>query len=391
MSTLLFWLAAITFGASLFKFVEGLYASRLVEALADEVTPAADPGPNPPRLSVIVPACNEERAIEGAVRSLLRQDYPDLEVLVVDDRSTDATGEILDRLAREFAQLQVIHITELPQGWLGKNHALYTGAQRASGELLLFTDADVQYQPTALRRAVIFMQQRRLDHLTLAPDMTVKGYWLQAWVAFFLMSFLAYKGPYRANDPKSKVGMGIGAFNLVRREAYRQMGTHQTISLRPDDDLRMGQRLKRMGFRQCVAMGTGLLAVEWYTSVWEGVRGLEKNTFAGLEYSLPMVVFSVLALPTLMVWPFAAIFVVKGTAFWLYLGAILLQWATFVGANAGIGVPAYRLLPAYPWAALLFTFTVARASFLTLWRGGISWRGTFYPLALLKSQSGLPD
>lgn len=385
-----FGLAVLIFGASLFKFLEGLYASRRVPDLAAEVPPDVSLGPAPPRLSVIIPACNEERSIETAVRSLLQQDYPNLELVLVDDRSTDRTGEIMDRLAAEFPQLTVIHIEALPAGWLGKNHALWVGARRASGSLLLFTDADVHYDPTALRRAVAYLLEQNLDHLTLAPDMAVKGYWLQAWVGFFIMSFLAYKTPYRANNPKSKVGMGIGAFNLIRRAAYEQIGTHQAISLRPDDDLRLGQRLKRMGLSTRVAMGRRLLSVEWYTTLWEAIRGLEKNTFAGLEYSLPMVFVSVAGLLTIMIWPFIALFFTSGWTFALYAAAILLQLATFYMANQMMGPQALSLALAYPVSALLFAFTVARAAYLTLRQGGITWRGTFYPLKLLKSQSGLP-
>lgn len=391
MQSLLFWLAALTFGASLAKLLEGLYAGRVVPSLAREVPPTASPGPNPPRVSAIVAACNEARAIEGAVRSLLRQDYPNLEVVLVNDRSTDGTGEIMDRLAREFPQVTVVHIDRLPEGWLGKNHALWVGARHASGEILLFTDADVHYDPTTVRRAVAFLERRRLDHLTLAPDLTVRGYWLEAWVAFFVMAFLAYMTPYRTNHPRSKVGMGIGAFNMIRRTAYEAIDTHRAISLRPDDDLRLGQRLKRMGHSSCVAMARGLLSVEWYTSLREAMRGLEKNAFAGLGYNLGMVLFAVVGVLTIMVWPYVALFLTGGWTLALYAGAILLQLALYVLVN-GAGVPrTYQVALAYPVAALLFAYAVARATYLTLRRGGITWRGTFYPLALLRSQSGLPD
>ncbi len=384
-------LAILIFGASLYKFLEGLYASRLVPDLAQEVPPDVDLGAAPPRLSVIVPACNEERSIESAALSLLQQDYPALEIVLVNDRSTDGTGAIMERLAREYPKLVVVQVDHLPERWLGKNHALWVGARHATGDLLLFTDADVHFDPTALRRAVAFLERRQLDHLTLAPEMATKGYWLTAWVGFFIMALLAYKNPYRANNPRSKVGMGIGAFNLIRRSAYEGMGTHEAISLRPDDDLRLGQRLKRMGYRSNIGIGCDLVSVEWYTTLWEAVRGLEKNTFAGLEYSLFMVGFAVVGLLTIMVWPYVALFLTSGWSLWLYAGAILLQLATFLVANQMMGSRSVSLALAYPISALLFAFTVARASYLTLTQGGITWRGTFYPLALLRSQSGLPE
>lgn len=149
MSSALFWLAVILFAASLFTAVEALYARGVIPILARDVRPGISL-PNPPKVSAIVPACNEAGPIEAAVRSL--------------DRSTDETGAIMDRLAQQFPQLRVIHVAHLPDGWLGKNHALWVGAQRATGDLLLFTDADVHFHPTALRRAVGFLQQRQLQH-----------------------------------------------------------------------------------------------------------------------------------------------------------------------------------------------------------------------------------
>jgi cellulose synthase/poly-beta-1,6-N-acetylglucosamine synthase-like glycosyltransferase len=388
----LYWSGLLIALASLGTLLEGLWAGRHVQKLASASLASTDLGAHPPRLSLIVPACNEEAKLEAAVRSMLKQDYPNLELILINDRSTDGTGAIVDRLAAEFPQIRAIHITELPPGWLGKNHALWAGAQHASGDWLLFTDADVQFDPTTCRRAVSYATAKELDHLTLAPGLAVRGYLLNAWVAFFIMSFLSYQRPYRANDPKSKVGMGVGAFNLVRRSAYVGIGTHEAISLRPDDDLRLGMRLKRMGFRQEVMDGQGMIQVEWYTSLWEAIRGLEKNTFAGMNYSLPATVGSIIALLVIMVWPFVALFLAKGPALWFYVSAILLQWGLFLVTNQQMGTKhALRYLPIYPVSALLFAFTVARALFLTISRGGITWRGTFYPLSLLRSQTGLPE
>lgn len=393
MTEFLRWSGLVLFVISFAKLAEAWYANRRVVQLADVVPAEAQLGPRPPRLSLVVPACNEVAAVEGAVRSMLAQDYPDLELVLVNDRSTDGTGEVMDRLAAEYRaagrQVQVIHIDRLPEGWLGKNHALYVGASRATGEWLLFADADVHFHPTTFRRAMAFVLERQLDHLTLAPQLNSHGFWLRSWVAFFIMAFVAYKTPYKANDPKSKVGMGIGAFNLIRRNVYEAIGTHRAISLRPDDDLRLGQRVKRMGFRQFVLLGNGLAEVEWYPTLWEGVRGLEKNTFAGLEYNLFLALGSVLGVLGIMVWPFAVIWFARGLAFWLYLGAILAQLVIYWLGNAALGWRVIPLMLGYPGAALIFAFTIARSMWLTLRQGGVHWRGTFYPLRLLKSQSGL--
>lgn len=399
MERFLFLFALLILLMCILTLLQTIYARSVVTSLADEVDPAANLGPNPPRLSLIVPACNEEGSIAGAVRSMLAQDYPNLEVILVNDRSTDRTGEIMAQLAREWSasadsrtpSLRVIQIETLPPGWLSKNHALYVGAQQATGDWLLFADADVHFDPTTFRRAVAFAEQRKLDHLTIAPSLSTKGYFLPGWVAFFTMAFLSYKTPYKANDPKSRVGMGIGAFNLIRRRAYEQIGTHRAISLRPDDDLRLGQRVKRAGLRQYVLLGDRLMSVEWYTSLGEAIRGLEKNTFAGMEYNLGMVIGSLLAMLAIMVWPFLAIFFTHGVSLWLYGGAILLQLAVFALSNDLRGGRILLLMPGYPIYALLFIYTITRSTWLTLRNGGITWRGTFYPLKELRSQIGLQE
>lgn len=392
LNNLWLWTGAPVFAASLFKLLEALYARRAVTRLADEVGAEVDLGPNPPRLSLIVPACNEEATVEAGVRSMLAQDYPNLEIILVNDRSTDRTGEVMERLASESPGVRVIHIDQLPPGWLGKNHALYTGAAAATGDWLLFADADIRFDPSTFRRAVAFAERERLDHMTLAPEMTGRGFWTQGWVEFFLVAFMSYKSPWKANNHRSREGgIGIGAFNLIRRTAYEQIGTHEAISLRPDDDLRLGQRVKRLGLRQNVRFGNGLMKVEWYPSLQEAFKGLEKNTFAGLEYNLPLALGSIAAIFLIMILPFLALAFAKGTAFWLHLGAVLLQLAMFMATvPARDATKPIRALT-YPVLAGLFAWCTIRAMWITLSQGGITWRGTFYPLDLLRSQSGLPD
>ena len=168
-----------------------------------------------PRLSIITAARNEARRIEVALTSLLRLDYPALEIIAVNDRSTDETGAILERLARQHARLTIKHISELPEGWLGKNYALHVGAAEASGTLLLFTDADVVFEPTTLRRAAALMELDALDHLAAIPDVKVPGIALNAFVAAFGVFFSLYARPWKARDARSRFHIGIGAFNLV--------------------------------------------------------------------------------------------------------------------------------------------------------------------------------
>lgn len=233
-----------------------------------------------PRVSIIVPARNEEKKIREALQSLLAQDYPYLEFIILNDRSTDRTGEILAAMSAADARLRVTNIEELPPGWLGKNYALYQGAERATGELLLFTDADVVMHPSALAKAVNYLGASQLQHLTVMPRVRMPTLPLRLFCSAFGIFFSGYLRPWRAKDPASRSFIGVGAFNLVTAEAYKAAGTHRAIAMRPDDDLKLGKLLKRAGYRQGMVLGMGLLEVEWYSSLSELIDGLMKNAFA---------------------------------------------------------------------------------------------------------------
>lgn len=342
------------------------------------------PSPNSPLVSVIAAARNEARGIEAALTSVLRLDYPALEVIVVDDRSTDGTGAILDRLAHLHPRLKVKHIAALPEGWLGKNHALYVGAEAASGGLLLFTDADVVFEPTTLRRAVGFMEREELDHLTAIPDVRVPGLALNAFVTAFGVFFLLYSRPWKARDPNSRHHLGVGAFNLIRSAVYRAIGTHRAIAMRPDDDLKLGKLVKKRGFRQDVVHGKDFIIVEWYSSVREMIDGLMKNAFAGVGYSLVALAGSTVALVLMNVWPFVALLTTHGVTRALngvsVMLIVLLFWTSTGFAGRRLG---YVL--AYPAAVLLFVYIMWRSALVAVVRGTVTWRGTAYPLAQMRA------
>lgn len=339
-------------------------------------------GAGAPRVSIIVAARNEERHVEAAARAFLALDYPDVELLVVDDRSTDRTSAILARLAAADPRLRVVRVDTLPDGWLGKNHALHHGASAASGALLLFCDADVVLAPDALARAVRLLELRQSDHLAVAPDLVSPTWPLSIVVHYFMMWFLLYLKPWKAQDPRSSAFIGIGAFNLVRASAFRAIDGFARIRLRPDDDIMLGKTLKAAGYRQLLATGEGLGVVEWYRSLGELARGFRKNAFAGLRYSVPLVVVAVLGNLALGVWPFVALWVVSGTERWLYLVAAVAQVAAYTGPPSRRDRPWSVVL--YPLAAVLFVGILVAAVTRTLRRGGIDWRDTFYPLSSLR-------
>ena len=372
------------FLASVAKLFEALCARRLVRPLPEK--DSAGSSLELPKLSVVIPARNEERKLEGALRTVLGQDYPHLEAILVNDRSTDGTGRTMEHLTAGRGDATVIQVEELPEGWLGKNNAIHVGTERASGDWLLFTDGDIHFHPAAFRRAIAYAEERSLDHLTLVPELKLSGYWLRGVVAFFYTAFLVHRGYYKANIPSSEMGVGIGAFNLIRREAYDEAGGYKALAQRPDDDLALGGRVKKLGLRQELALGHGLLEVEWYASLGEFFCGVEKNSFAALGYSVPKVVFYAAEIPALTAWPFAAAFLASGATAALYAGSVAAQVATFAVCNRFLRGRVFLLTLGYPACALLFSYALLRSALLALARGGIYWRGTFYPLSLLKEK-----
>jgi glycosyltransferase involved in cell wall biosynthesis len=380
LTSFLLLLALATLIAHVATAIQVYRGVRSIRALRD-LPPLTGPLP---RVSIIIPARNEERNLEEALRSILALDYDNLEIDVVDDRSTDRTGEILDRMAAADPRLRIVHVRELPPGWLGKNHALWLGAAKATGEFLLFTDADVVMDPSALRRAVGAMAADHLDHLTAAPEIERPSVLFEMFIGAFSLFFTLFTRPWKVKDPESPSHVGIGAFNLVRAAAYRAAGGHQAIAMRPDDDLKLGKLLKKHGFRQELVFGLGALRVEWYASVRELIQGLMKNAFSGVDYRVWVVVVSTVMQLITLVWPFLALVLTSGPTRWLNLASVLVLLA-LCWINAPLaGVRRWHGL-GFPLATLLFLYILWRAMLLTLWRDGIDWRGTHYPLAELKA------
>jgi glycosyltransferase involved in cell wall biosynthesis len=378
---LLLVVAIATLVLTLAAAIEISVGARKLAHLED-IRPIADNAA--PRISVVIPACNEERGIAEALQSVLAQDYPDFEVIAIDDRSTDKTGAILDREAARHPALRVIHLRALPAGWLGKNHALQKGAEAASGSLILFTDADVVMDPSVLRRAAFHMESNHLDHLAIAPRAPVPGFICNAFLAVFATLFTLYTKPWKVSDPNSRHHIGIGAFNLVRAEAWRKVGGHVPIAMRPDDDICLGKLLKLRGFRPDFLLGTELLTVEWYHSFAEMRRGLMKNLFAATGYSIPGVLLGCVFQLVFLVWPFVAVFATRGLLRDLNLAVVAALWAAFA-VNAGdIGLRRWWCLT-LPVGSLIGVYLMLRAMTLNLVEGGIEWRGTRYSLAELRA------
>jgi cellulose synthase/poly-beta-1,6-N-acetylglucosamine synthase-like glycosyltransferase len=336
-----------------------------------------------PLVSIIFAAKDEGPNIEQALGSMLAQSYEKIEYIAVNDRSTDDTGAVLDRMAGQNKRLRVIHVTELPAGWLGKNHALQAGAAIAGGEYLLFTDADIHFDRDAIARAVPFMEANGIDHLTLGPELDSPSPFLELVVSYFTLGFFLLFRPWLVADSRRQEHVGIGAFNLIRASFYRKFGGHERIALRPDDDIKLGRLVKINGGRQMIAHGFGVIRVRWYSTVMELVRGLRKNTFAGMKYSVAMTIGALVMQLVVNIWPFIAVFVTTGPTRWLNLASAALLMLLLALISAGMRGRIWIAI-GYPLAAIVFMFILIDSTWRTLRRGGIEWRGTFYPLAALK-------
>jgi glycosyltransferase involved in cell wall biosynthesis len=340
-------------------------------------------GGSMPWVSVILPARNEANRLEETLSAWARQRYPAFEVLVVDDRSEDATGEIIDRYSAVDPRFRAIHVDSLPPGWLGKNYALHLAAQQARGEWLLFADADVRFAPDALARAMAYVSSHRIDHLTMAPTLLARGYWLRALTALFVFNLLLFKRPHSAYRRQSRAYAGIGAFNLLRREVYVGIGGHQSIALRPDDDIQLGRLVKRAGYHQQFALAENFMFIEWYPSLVEMFRGLEKSPLAAFRYSVGRLLVSMIPLILLYEGPFAAVLCAPGA--WRLAGAaaLALMFCLYALQNRFLHYPLHQFF-VLPVTLCLFIYTFVRAGWLAIYRGGLLWRGTLYPLAELR-------
>jgi glycosyltransferase involved in cell wall biosynthesis len=376
-------LAIITSLFWFFIFVDALLGMKKLESLASVKT---NHPLDTPLVSIIIAAKNEEKDIEASIKSQLNQTYKNIEWIVVNDRSTDHTGKLINELAQTDCRVKTIHIDTLPTGWLGKNHALYQGYLASTGDYILFTDGDVYFKEDTIAKALTYFTENKIDHLTLTPDMNVKPFWAKAFVTFFLFGFSYFKRPWKANDDNSKVAIGIGAFNLLSRSAYEAIGTHKNIAMRPDDDLMLGVSIKKLGRKQRIVRGQSHLDVEWYPSLKEAIIGLEKNTFAGLFYSYFMVLFALGGIFISQVWPFLALFLTEGPTQVVYGVSIVLLFLVYQQTANVMAKGAVVYFIVFPISALLFMYCIARATLLTVRRGGIVWRGTFYSIKELKNK-----
>jgi hypothetical protein len=374
-------LLILTAASALYSLLMAVLLLRVMRAVPRLQRLDAPPPGRWPRLSLIIPARNEEDTLESAMRSKLGNTYPELELVLVDDRSTDATGAIADRFARLEPRLQVVHVEHLPEGWLGKVHAMKQGLDRASGEWILFSDADVHLAPGTLEKIIAYAEQEGLGHVTVFPSVTCSGFAIQTTLVALFRLVCVRTRMWEVSDPRSSTALGIGAFNLVRRSALERTEGLEWLKMEIADDVMLGTMLKRSGAKQAVLNGRGHVSLEFYPSLGAFNRAMEKS---GASFPLSSLILGNLLLVVLECGFLAGLasgrpaLMAVGGATWA-LGAAMAwkfsDWAGFARAPAPLAF--LGVLPT-SWVSI-------RSAVLALVRGGVFWRGTFYPTAVVRA------
>ncbi|MEO7040203.1 MAG: glycosyltransferase family 2 protein [Candidatus Elarobacter sp.] len=366
-------LAGLAYTARAARATEGWLQVPTVAALDDA-----------PSLSVIVPARNEERTIARCVRSLLAQTHPDCEIIVVDDRSGDATAAILAELARGNPRLTVVPGEPLPDDWVGKPWALAQGARCARGEWLLFTDADTFHEPAACTSALDFARARRADALSLATYQELGSWAERALLPTILGMVLIASGSIAAlNDPAdTKHALANGQYVLVSRAAYDALGGHAALRGEIVEDIAFARRLKSDGrFRLLLAGGEDLVRVRMYTSFGGIWNGFTKNMYLGAGGDLRVLGAGALALAALSLLP--ALLAADAVARKKPLRALEALLCLANGAAAEVHGLARTALPKrLAWYAPLGYAVTAALLLNSSWRvvsgRGVEWRGRRY-------------
>jgi glycosyltransferase involved in cell wall biosynthesis len=349
--------------------------AKLVDPEWDKSAALLDGGPS---VTVVVPARNEAENIEQCLRSLIGQDYSKLTICTVDDRSSDATGRIMDQLQRKFPEkLRVIHVSELPAGWLGKTHAMWLAASERPSDWILFTDGDVMFRSDALRRALTYAEAQGCDHLMLFPTMVMKSFGERMMLGFFALVSTLIIRPWKVRDPKTKTFIGAGAFNLIRRSAYEELGTYAALRLEVIDDLMLGRAVKEQGLAQDCAIGSRLVMVRWAEGAFGVVRNLQKNMFSLLNFSWPLAMVAAFGATLYHIGPWVGVILAPGIAklgFAIAIFAIVLAYARVA--------PIFEVSPwmfvTQPVASMMLVYALVNSAVSSLLHRGVRWRGTTY-------------
>lgn len=358
------------------------------------VTPALPPA-NAPLISVCVPARNEERNIRACVEAILAQDYPNFEVIVLEDRSTDSTAEILGNLAKvsnlRRVPFKVISGSDLPKGWAGKPHALFQAAAAARGEWLCFVDADTFLSPTTLSSCDAKAIETNADMFTIMTFQIMGSFWEKVVMPIVMTALSVGFSPRKVNDPKRKDAIANGQFILIKRSVYDAIGGHERIKDQIVEDKAIAEQIKWNGYRLIVADGYSMVRTRMYTSLPEMWEGWTKNIYLGLSdrpalmllgaFGAFLLLVAALVLP---LWPLLGIYWYLHNGGWLALAVIvksLILWAVILYARARVAI-SMGISPWYAFTLPLGSAVFATMMFTSAWKvisgKGVNWKGRIY-------------
>jgi chlorobactene glucosyltransferase len=354
------------------------------------VTPTPPPA-NAPLISVCVPARNEERNIRTCVEAILAQDYPNFKVIVLEDRSTDATGEILRSLAAQNDKLKVIRGSDLPKGWAGKPYALFQASKAARGEWLCFVDADTFLSPSTLSSCYAKAIETKADMFTIMTFQIMGSFWEKIVMPIVMTALSVGFSPRKVNDPKSKDAIANGQFILIKRSVYDAIGGHESVKDQIVEDKAISEQVKWNGYRLIVANGYSIARTRMYTSLPEMWEGWTKNIYLGLSDRPSLMLLGAFGAFILLVaalflplWPLLGIFWYLQGGSWLALVVIfesLILWAIviYVRARVAIGMgisPWYAIT--LPLGAAVFAAMMITSTWKVISGKGVTWKGRIY-------------
>jgi chlorobactene glucosyltransferase len=361
------------------------------QAWLDIDTPHVTPPAGGPLISVIVPARNEEKNIRRCVESILAQDYPNFEVLVLDDHSTDSTPAILTKLSTHNPRLVILAGRELPAGWAGKPHALYQAAKAATGDWLLFVDADTFLAPNALSATLAAARQSGAGLYTVMTEQILGSFWEKTVMPLVFTALSVGFSPRKVNDPRTKDAIANGQFIFIRREIYDAIGGHQAVRNQIVEDKAISERVKWGGHRLIVADGRGIAKTRMYTglpSIWEGWT---KNIYLGLADQPAMLLLgafgaflALIAALFMPIWPLLGWIWWQNGGGWMALtisAEALIVWAVLLYArvrvNWGMGLSGWYALTT-PLGAGVFAAMMFTSTWKVLSGQGVTWKGRKY-------------
>ena len=337
---------------------------------------------NGPSVSVVFAAKNEEEKIAECLSSLNNQTYENLQIVAVNDRSTDRTGDHIKKAESLSQRIRSVEVSVLPEGWLGKCHALHLGSQATKSDWILFTDADVQFERDIIARVIAFAESEKIDHLILTPFMTSKSAMLSAMQLIFALNLVAVSRPSQFGK-SSNFYIGSGSFNLIRRSTSDKFRGHLPLHLEVVDDVMLGKLAASTGAKQMLIDGRSSIRLEWYSSVKKMILGLEKNFFAATRYSVGRVAFTLLIVASMYLLPYLMVLFSSHWLWWFYLTDLIIMHFVLFKACIRIKYPTSITLLT-PIAGSILAYTLTRSTIVTLKNKGVKWRETFYPISLLK-------